>query len=292
MERHCWTLGYVDTWTSWRSECDVGRRSLADSGLQPQGLGASYGSRQLCQSPGHFQVRSSPSSRTRSSMSSGLMTWLSMFSSFVSKCRRGLKARECHQSVPGVRGKNSFRRQVPCQWRSSTASFQANYVQCPSDRRFIELVSEWPNCTLSVPPPWTTSTGTLVKYDFQNAYSLTRSVRIPLLAQGWLTTTSPRPFEQPDTKVEAFIAVTAVFESFPGFQEYFHDHRHMPFGNELLLRLDSERVKRLSGSTRRRQPRHVLSDPLLWHGLEVAMPRRNPSKASRVQLWRSTRGVP
>ena len=63
------------------------------------------------------------------------------------------------------------------------------------------------------------------RYDFQNAYSLTRSVRIHLLAQGWLTATSPRPFEFPDTEVEAFIAVTAEFESVPGFQEYFHDHR-------------------------------------------------------------------
>ena len=132
----------------------------------------------------------------------------------------------------------------------------------------------------------------LVKYDFQNAYSLTRSVRIPLLAQGWLSATSPRPFEFPDTKVEAFIAVTAEFEIVFGCQEYLHDHRHMPFGSELLPRLDSERVKRLSGSTRRRQPHHVLSDPLPWHGLEVAMPRRNPSKALRVKLWRSTRGVP
>ena len=51
-------------------------------------------------------------------------------------------------------------------------------------------------------------------------------------------------------------------------------------------------LKRLSGSTRRRQPRHVLSDSLLWHGLEVAMPRRTPSKALRVKLQRSTRGVP
>ena len=116
-----------------------------------------------------------------------------MFSSSVSNCCRRLEARECHQSVPGVRGKNSSRRQVPRQWRTSTASFQASYVQCPSDRRYIELVSEWPNCTLSVPPPGTTSTGTLVKYDFQNVYTLTRSVRIPLLAQGWLTATSPRP---------------------------------------------------------------------------------------------------
>ena len=60
------------------------------------------------------------------------------------------------------------------------------------------------------------------------------------------------PFEIPDTKVEAFNAVTVEIESVPGFQEYFHDHRHVPFGNELLLRLDSERVKRLSGSTRMR----------------------------------------
>ena len=86
------------------------------------------------------------------------------------------------------------------------------------------------------------------------------------------------PFKFPDTKVEAFIAVTAEFESVPGFEEYFHDHCYMPFGNELLLRLDSERVKRLSGSTRRRQPRHVLSDPLLWHGLEVSMPKSNPPR--------------
>ena len=159
--------------------------------------------RHLCRSPGHFQARTSPSSRTRSSMSSGLMTWSSMFSSFVSNCR---KARVCHQSVPGVRGKISSKRQVPCQWRSSAASLQANYVQCPSDRRFIELVSEWPNCTLSVPVP------DVVSEDTPSCSRMDHSDR------------PPRPFEFFDTEVEAFIAVTADFESVPGFQEYFHDH--------------------------------------------------------------------
>ena len=48
------------------------------------------------------------------------------------------------------------------------------------------------------------------------------------------------PFKFPDTKVEAFNAVTAEIETVSGFQEYF-DHSHLPFGNKLLLRLDSER---------------------------------------------------
>ena len=95
-------------------------------------------------------------------------------------------------------------------------------------------------------------------------------------SRGWLSATSPSP-----SKVEAFNAVTDEIESVPGFHEYFHaDHElhHMPFGNELRLRLDAERVKRWSGSTRRRQLRHVLLDPLLWHGLEVAMTRRTPPR--------------
>ena len=73
--------------------------------------------RHLCRSPGHFQVRSS-----------GLMTWLSMFSSFVSNCR---KARECHQSVPGVRGKNS-----------SKGRFRASGVPLLLHFRQISPVSE------------------------------------------------------------------------------------------------------------------------------------------------------
>ena len=52
-----------------------------------------------------------------------------------------------------------------------------------------------------------------------------------------------KPFGSPDTKVEAFNAVTDEIESVPGFHEYFHaDHelQHMPFDNELLLRFHTE----------------------------------------------------
>ena len=100
---------------------------------------------------------------------------------------------------------------------------------------------------------------------------LTRSVRIPLLAQGWLTATSPRPWNlltqrsrcstRSQMRSRASLAFMSIFTPSTSFA--------IPFGDEFLLRLDAKRMRRLSGSTQRRQPRHVLLDPLLWHGLEV-----------------------
>ena len=140
-------------------------------------------------------------------------------------------------------------------------------------------MSEWPNCTLSVPPPGTT-------HPHLGEVRLPECLLPDAVSEDTPSSSCSRmahsdvamPFEFLDTKLEAFNAVTDEIESVPGFQEYFHDHFHMPFGNKLLHRLDTDRVKRLNASTRMRQPRHVLSDPLLWHGLEVAMPRRTPPR--------------
>ena len=53
-------------------------------------------------------------------------------------------------------------------------------------------------------------------------------------------------------------------------------------GDELRKRLDAEKLKRSSGSVRRRYPRRVLLDPLLWQRLEV----RDADRHSLVLSWR------
>ena len=75
-------------------------------------------------------------------MSSCLMTSLSVFFLLRVGMPPEIKGERVSSVSACISMEKQFQRQVPCQWRSSAASFQTNYVQCSSDRHYIELVGE------------------------------------------------------------------------------------------------------------------------------------------------------